>query len=107
MTGEIRAQDTDRLIAELCRNRPALQVDGNQGLVDLNRRPPRIVLRRNVTPGQRTIETGSGMSTILFLLLGADHTAVSPDAGEPERIRRYCETRGIFDGTFLPTSRAI
>ena len=39
------------------------------------------------------METGSGLSTIV-LLLGAHHTSISPDGGEAERIREYCEGTG-------------
>jgi predicted O-methyltransferase YrrM len=48
-----------------------------------------------VRPGQRTLETGSGLSTITFALAGAEHTCVVPDEGEAQRIRGYCEQRGI------------
>lgn len=52
-------------------------------------------MERLVKPGHRTLETGSGLSTIAFIALGADHVAVSPDGGEPERIRAYCADKGI------------
>ena len=52
-------------------------------------------LEASVAPGQRTLETGSGLSTITFALRGARHTCVVPDAGETERIRGYCAQRGI------------
>jgi hypothetical protein len=49
----------------------------------------------NVKPGQRTIETGSGLSTITLALTGAEHTCIVPNAPEVEKIRTYCEARGI------------
>lgn len=48
-----------------------------------------------VRPGDRTLETGSGYSTIAFALAGAEHTAVSPVPWEHERIRRWCDERHI------------
>jgi hypothetical protein len=48
-----------------------------------------------VKPGHRTLETGSGLSTITFALARAEHTCVVPDQGEEQRIRGYCEQRGI------------
>jgi hypothetical protein len=53
------------------------------------------VLRRLVTPGMRTIETGSGASTVSFAELGADHTAISPSGDEHDRIKATCAERGI------------
>ncbi len=52
-------------------------------------------LEAAVAAGHRTLETGSGLSTITFALCGAQHTCVVPDGGETERIRDYCEQHGI------------
>ncbi len=52
-------------------------------------------LERHVQEGMQTVETGSGSSTIVFAAKGADHVAVTPDAGEEGRIREECERRGI------------
>lgn len=43
----------------------------------------------------RTLETGCGLSTIAFALAGCDHRCVVPEPSEPERIRSYCDERGI------------
>jgi hypothetical protein len=58
---------------------------------------PRLVphLLESVFPGAQTIETGAGISTIVLLILGAQHTSVSPDGGEADRIREYCSERSI------------
>lgn len=52
-------------------------------------------IRRSVRAGDRTLETGSGASTVVFAAAGAAHTAVSPDADEHERIRGYCHRIGV------------
>ena len=52
-------------------------------------------IESTVSPGQRTLETGSGLSTIAFALRGAEHICIVPDAAEPERILTYCGRRGI------------
>jgi hypothetical protein len=52
-------------------------------------------LERTVQPGMATLETGAGASTVVFAARGADHEAVTPSAGEEERIRRECAARGI------------
>jgi hypothetical protein len=52
-------------------------------------------LEREVRPDMKTLETGAGASTLAFAKGGADHVAVTPDAGEEERIRAQAERLGI------------
>ena len=52
-------------------------------------------LERNLRPGWSTLETGAGASTVVFAAAGASHEAVTPDAGEEERIRRRCSELGV------------
>jgi hypothetical protein len=52
-------------------------------------------LEKNVEPSMRTLETGSGASTVVFASRGSRHTAISPRASEHEAIRAYCEAQGI------------
>jgi hypothetical protein len=52
-------------------------------------------LEANVEPGMRTLETGSGASTIVFAAGGADHTAITPAPEEHEGITAYCAGHGI------------
>lgn len=48
-----------------------------------------------VTEGSKTLETGAGLSTILFALKGASHTCITPFQEEVDRIRDYCTQRGL------------
>ena len=50
---------------------------------------------RIVQPGSRTLETGSGYSTILFAMKGAQHTCIVPNQPEIDRILAYCEQQSI------------
>lgn len=50
-------------------------------------------------PGSRTLETGLGISTLLFALWGTEHTCVVADQGEVDRLRAHAEPRGIDMGT--------
>jgi hypothetical protein len=50
---------------------------------------------RVVRPGSRTLETGSGYSTILFAMKGAHHTCIVPNQPEIDRILAYCEQQSI------------
>ena len=54
-----------------------------------------VFIEATVSAGQKTMEIGSGLSTIAFALRGADHICVVPDVAETDRIRRYCSQRGI------------
>jgi hypothetical protein len=94
----------DGCIEELLRTPPLLHLDGGGNLVNYGI-DPRLVayLRQFVQPGSRTLETGSGISTIVFLLLGAYHRSISPDGGEAERIRAYCAQKGISTDNYTAT----
>ena len=48
-----------------------------------------------VHPGNVTLETGSGLSTICFAILEAEHTCVTPAEQEFDRIRTYCHEHGV------------
>jgi predicted O-methyltransferase YrrM len=53
------------------------------------------MISRLVKPGDRTLELGSGASTVVFLAAGALHTAVSPHGAEHQAIREYCAGIGV------------
>ena len=83
-------------VRRLLDNPPALHINQRGELVNLQSDPTLVPhLRDAVFPGARTMETGSGISTILLLALGAEHTSVSPVGGEAERIRAYCREHEI------------
>jgi hypothetical protein len=52
-------------------------------------------IRAAVKPGDATLETGLGASTVVFAACGASHTAISPAAAEHERVREYCRQIGV------------
>jgi hypothetical protein len=52
-------------------------------------------LEPRLNGGLTTLETGSGFSTVLFALTGTDHTCITPDRREVERVKDYCGRRGI------------
>ena len=45
--------------------------------------------------GMRTLETGAGLSTLLFAFKGTEHTCITPSSGEVERLVGYCAQRGV------------
>jgi Methyltransferase domain len=88
--------DQDAALHRLLDHPPLLHMNEAGELVNFQIDPKLVPhLRDAVRPGTRSMETGSGISTIVLLLLGAQHTSISPDAGEAERIRAYCEANDI------------
>jgi hypothetical protein len=53
------------------------------------------LIERTVRAGDRTLETGSGYSTLLFAILGAEHVCIVPNLPEVERIKAYCAEKNI------------
>ena len=88
--------EREQRVHKLLDKPPALHMNDRGELVNLQIDPKLVPhLRDAVVPGARTMETGSGVSTIVLLALGARHTSISPDGGEADRIRAYCRERNI------------
>jgi predicted O-methyltransferase YrrM len=81
------AMDVDQLIADA----PPLHGDITHGLLA----EALSLISGTVGSGDRTLETGSGYSTITFAMTGAEHTCVVPAPAEVAAIRSYCEREGI------------
>jgi predicted O-methyltransferase YrrM len=89
------------IIDRLHRDQPAFHSGGTLRWYSL---PETLgAIRASVRPGYSSIETGTGASTVVFAASGADHTAISPDPDEHQRIREYCQSIGVDDGrlTFI------
>jgi predicted O-methyltransferase YrrM len=52
-------------------------------------------LYRTATAAMKTLEIGSGISTLVFAIRGSQHVAVTPNKSEPQAIRAYAQTRAI------------
>lgn len=52
-------------------------------------------LTRLVDKGARTLETGVGLSTVVFAAAGAEHTVVSPASFEHDRVKEWCIDNSI------------
>jgi hypothetical protein len=54
-----------------------------------------LLLADHVGPSSCTLETGSGLSTVVLAALGARHTCVTPAQEEADRLLAYCADRDI------------
>jgi predicted O-methyltransferase YrrM len=62
-------------------------------------------LDSSLGPGAVTLETGTGLSTIVILRRGvARHISVTPYAAEFEAVRAYCASAGIPTGAWQPVT---
>jgi len=71
-------------------------------------------IRDSIDQSSQTLETGAGISTLIFAIGGAAHTAITPNKNEIVKIRKYAKTKNInFDNVqfviessdqFLPNS---
>jgi predicted O-methyltransferase YrrM len=62
-------------------------------------------LDASLGPGAVTLETGTGLSTIVILRRGvARHISVTPYAAEFEAVRAYCVSAGIPTGAWQPVA---
>lgn len=84
---------------ELIQARPRLQPAREGGRMSLA--VDERVLRRlgtMVEPSMATLETGAGVSTLVFALAGCRHTAIAPNPQLMENIRGFCGEHSIGDG---------
>lgn len=84
--------DVHTLIA----NPPKLHTDGGSLTSSWNLgREELLFLDENVKPGQHTLETGLGVSTIVFALKGSNHVCITPDQREVTNVCAFCSQHGI------------
>jgi predicted O-methyltransferase YrrM len=89
----------------------AAQLTLQQAVAELLATPPRVHLggteswalerevlswlASNLKPQWRTIETGCGSSSAVFMLAGTEHTIIAPNESEHESTRQWCAQRGF------------
>ncbi|HEX8636222.1 MAG TPA: class I SAM-dependent methyltransferase [Pyrinomonadaceae bacterium] len=87
-------------ITELLDNPPPIhRPGGGEEFMQMGLAPQVLTfIDSRINADSHTLETGAGVSTILFAMKGAHHTAITPVAGEIERIQDYCRSQGIDVG---------
>jgi hypothetical protein len=69
----------------------------------LGREPLRFIWE-TVNRESRTVETGLGLSTVVFALRRTAHTCIAPDKEQVARLRKHCQERRIsLDGVTFVT----
>lgn len=88
----------DRILADPPVVHPmAAGADAEMGVWSTDEACYRFIAER-CAPGTRTLETGSGLSTVLLAALGAEHICCTAGQEEADRILDHCRTRGIDAG---------
>jgi predicted O-methyltransferase YrrM len=78
---------------------PSLHLDPEGRPVPFEADPRMLrLIAASVHDGARTLETGAGLSTLVFAVAGCEHTCVVPFVEEVERIRGWCEASGVPAG---------
>jgi hypothetical protein len=52
-------------------------------------------LHDSVSPTHSTLETGVGLSTVIFAIRGSSHIAITPSEEEVNRIKEFCKKQNI------------
>ena len=79
----------------LVNEHPKFHMDGGEPVSYGLGRAPLSYIAEKVKGDLNTLETGAGISTVLFALLGANHVCITPNKGEVGRIVAYCGQRQI------------
>lgn len=86
-------------ITTLLENPPPIHRPGGGDFMQMGVTPEVLTfMDSRITADSHTLETGAGVSTILFAMKGAHHTVITPEADEFQRIEDYCKSQGIDTG---------
>ena len=92
------------LYESLLNEKPKFHNDGKGNPISWNTNTRLLnFLDTYLEPGMRTLETGSGYSTVLFIGKKCFHTAISPAQSEFERVSDFCKKHNLSlaDVTFI------
>jgi len=82
-----------KLINKIIASPPQVHVNSPLGVWRTDRRCYEFI-ERNVSSGDRTMETGLGISTALFAAWGTEHTCIIGDEREVSVLREYVTVQG-------------
>lgn len=90
-TPTVEYASLERDLAKFLTNCPPIHRDVTWGLGE----DTLAYLAQEVREGSQTLETGSGLSTLVFARRGAHHTCVTPIEEERRKIEAYCREQGV------------
>ena len=79
----------------LYRLKPAFHSQNGQAVTWNSQRKVLDFIAAHVGPGNRSLETGCGYSTVTFIATGSTHCTVTPSEGEAERVSAFCAEHGL------------
>jgi Methyltransferase domain len=87
-------------LEELLLHPPLLHADRNGSLISWGAGDRLLrYLDLKLHEGDVTLETGAGLSTLVFAMKRCSHTAVVPDQGQVDRILAWCEANDVKTDT--------
>ncbi|MFS8085476.1 MAG: class I SAM-dependent methyltransferase [Acidobacteriota bacterium] len=83
-------------LTRLLQNPPRVQRNGDGQFVEMGLTGEVLdFTRQRIDASSRTLETGCGVSTVIFALSGARHICITPAEHEIQRIKEYCRAENI------------
>src|SRR5882724_9443358 len=93
----MNSRDLNKTLVEAIKHdRPAFHADDRGQMLNFS-----VSLRvieeilKCVRPDMNTLETGCGLTTVTFALIGSQHCCITPVAAEAEAVKNYCDKIGI------------
>jgi predicted O-methyltransferase YrrM len=78
-------------LTHLLQNPPRVQRDGQGQLVEMSLTEEALTfISQRIDASSCTLETGCGVSTVVFALAGSRHICITPAEQEIQRIKEYC-----------------
>ena len=82
-------------LKELLNNPPALHESGGRPITYTLSDEALSFIDDHINSASKTLETGAGISTVLFAMKGTQHTCIVPDKAQVERIKEFCRPNQI------------
>jgi len=93
------------LVAEVLADQPVMHPEAPNRKVWRTEKSCYEFLARHVSEGANTLETGAGISTVLFTAWGCNHLMIAPDPADAAAITTYCGQHQISTDSLQIDSR--
>jgi predicted O-methyltransferase YrrM len=82
-------------LKELLNNPPSLHESDGKPITYTLSNEALSFIDEHIDSESKTLETGAGVSTVLFALKGTQHTCIVPDQAQVQRIKEFCNQNQI------------